>query len=407
MLTSDLIRATVKGKTLRPGLVKASEKRLIEAATTLLEVYGAAAERNARRVEIADAIDTVVNARTRPKVLRGLAKLLQDRSTFEIQCPIPPSELRKRVFLEARARGPLTLDDDLLDRPTADQVLADVGAELSLTVDQVREALYADLSDNQRITEVKVPSAEWLLHRYNVSQVQSLLLRTVELQVTLHEPTAARMRQLFRYVKFHRLMHRAKRTEKTLELTLDGPTSLFAQSTRYGMQLANFLPALLLQDGDWSMEATVLWTKAKHRKSLQITPKTGLRSHYADRGAYQTQEQVWFQERFNKLDSGWKLTEGQIPIDLGGRGVVFPDFTFKKGRKTAHLEILGFWRHDDLSRKLELIDRYGPGNLILAVSKQFKGSKEALVEPPPWVIQFAKVIQPKQVLVALEAKACR
>ena len=53
------------------------------------------------------------------------------------------------------------------------------------------------------------------------------------------------------------------------------------------------------------------------------------------------------------------------------------------------------------------MERYGPGNLILAVSKQFKGSKEALTEPPLWVIQFAKVIQPKQVLAAIEAQACR
>ncbi len=328
MLTSDLIRATVKGKTLRPGLVKVNSKALLEAATALHAVYCEAATHQATRGDIAEAVDGVVHARSRPKVLRGFAKLLQDRSTFEVKCPIPPSELRQRVFLEARARGPLTLEADLLDRPTAVQVLTHVGDELGLTAGQVQEAMYADLQDNQRITAIDVPDPTWLLHRYNVSQVQSLLLRTVELKVRLHQPSSARMRQLFRYVKFHRLLHRARRTDKLLELTLDGPTSLFAQSTRYGMQLANFLPALLLQDGAWSMEATVLWTKAKHKKTLELDHQSGLRSHYKDRGAYQTQEQVWFQERFNKLDSGWSLSEGKVPMDLGGQGVVFPDFTF-------------------------------------------------------------------------------
>ncbi len=66
---------------------------------------------------------------------------------------------------------------------------------------------------------------------------------------------------------------------------------------------------------------------------------------------------------------------------------------------------MGFWRHDDLERKLKLIEQYGPGNLIVAVSKQFRGSKEALASAPDWVVQFAKVIQPKKVLVAVEALA--
>ena len=96
-----------------------------------------------------------------------------------------------------------------------------------------------------------------------------------------------RLRQLFRYVKFHQLMHLARRDGPWLEITLDGPASLFKQSTRYGMELATFFPAILLQECPWELQATVLWTKAKHRKTLTLTHEDGLVGHYADRGAYQ------------------------------------------------------------------------------------------------------------------------
>ena len=64
----------------------------------------------------------------------------------------------------------------------------------------------------------------------------------------------------------------------------------------------------------------------------------------------------------------------------------------------AHLEILGFWRHDDLVRRIELIERRGPGNVVLAVSRKLRGSKEALSDAPAWVIDFAEVLPPKKVI---------
>jgi len=38
---------------------------------------------------------------------------------------------------------------------------------------------------------------------------------------------------------------------------LDGPASLFSQSQKYGIRMANFLPALPLCDR-WEMAATIL-----------------------------------------------------------------------------------------------------------------------------------------------------
>ena len=405
MLTGDLIRARVRGQEIEPSLIDTEKPSSREAAQTLFDLLRGAVEQRQTRGQIQETLDDMLAERRDHKIWRGMAKLLFDRSEFEVESPMNPVDLRAIVFEKARQMGPLALEAGPFERVVASDVHAAVAEEHSLTVEQVRLGLYADLRQSQRIVSCKVDNAEWLGHRYNVAQVQALLLRATDVTVSLHAPTAHRMRQLFRYVKFHQLIHTAVRDGKVLTLRLDGPMSLFTQSSRYGMQLANFFPGLLLQECNWSLEATVLWTKAQHRKRLSLTHEGGLQSHYLDRGAYRTREQEWFAERFEKLDSGWTLSEGKKPINLGGRAVIFPDFTFSKGKKCAHLEILGFWRHDSLASKLDLVDQFGPGNLIIAISRKLRGSKEVLEASGAHVIDFAEIVPPKKVLAALESVA--
>ncbi len=405
MLTGDLIRARIRGRDIEPSLIDIERPSNREAATTLFGLLTDAVAEGHTRGHIQETIDDILSERRDHKIWRGIAKLLFDRSEFQVESPMPPAELRKIVFERSREMGPLSLEAGPFERPVAGDVLEAVATEHSLTAEQVRVGLYADLKDSQRIVSCRVADPDWIAHRYNVALVQALLLRASDVTVALHAPSAARMRQLFRYVKFHQLIHTAHRDGPILTLRLDGPTSLFSQSTRYGMQLANFFPGLLLQECPWNLEATVLWTKARHQKRLTLTHEAGLRSHYLDRGAYKTREQEWFEERFSKLDCKWKMAEGKSPINLGGRAVVFPDFTFSKGKKRAHLEILGFWRHDSLKKRLDLLDKFGPGNLILAVSRKLRGSKEALDSYSGEVIDFAEIVPPKKVLAAIERVA--
>jgi len=296
----------------------------------------------------------------------------------------------------------------VLDRPIADDVLARVADELSTTSEIVADALYADLRDQERLIACQVPDPQWLLHRYNVALVQALLLRATEVKVRLKDASTPRLRQLFRYLKFHQLMHLARRDGPWLELTVDGPASLFKQSTRYGMELATFFPAVLLQTVPWEVQATVLWTKAKHRKTLTLTHEHGLQSHYADRGAYQTREQASFEERWSAKERAWEVSPGADPIDLGGKGVLVPDYTLRhRDGRVAHLEICGFWSTESLGRKLALLDRYGPGNVVVAVSRKRRGSKTK--EVPDFagpLIEFAEIVVPDKVVAAAEEVGC-
>ena len=408
MLTSDLVRARVRGKTIEPTWIDTSRGDLREPAETMVDIVRQAVDEGWSQGDLVEALDGATATHRSHKVLRGLRKLLLDRCDFEVDAPLPPVELRRRVFLKAREMGPLDLAHGALDRTTAADVLQAVATELDVTVEAVDRALYGDLKDAQVLASFRDIGVDELLQRYNVALVQALLLKSVQVRIELEGPSVPRVRQLLRYAKFHQLVHRAHRKGEMLTLELDGPTSMFSQSTRYGLQLAIFFPALLLQDVPWRMEADVLWTKARHRKTLEVTHTQGLVSHYADTGAYVPREVAWFAERWEATgsDSGWKMTDDTAPIELGGRGVVLPDFTFKKGRKTAHLEIVGFWRKAWLERRLEGLRRHGPGNLVLAVSKKLAvGQKEALDDTPVEVIAFSQVVPVKSVLEALDKVA--
>ncbi|TNE87155.1 MAG: DUF790 family protein [Deltaproteobacteria bacterium] len=403
MLTGDLVRARVKGRDITPSLIDPTRPSYVERAEDLLDLFGEAVAKGWTRGEVDEAINDLIGDGQDARIVRGLAKLCMDRSEFDIEAPLPPAELRHKVFRLARERGPVALEGGPLERVTADHVLAEVAEELGTTAATVAACLYADLRENHRVLRCDVDSATWLLHRYNVALVQALLLKASEVRIRLENPTAPRLRQLFRHVKFHQLIHSAKKVDGLLELTLDGPLSLFKQSTKYGMNLANFLPALLLQQGPWRMEATVLWTKARHKKTLLVDDGMGLVSHYADTGAYEPREVQYFRERFEAADSPWTLKTGSRPLNLAGRSVLVPDFTLVRGDDLVHLDIVGFWRREWLIRRLELLQRSGPQNLILAVSNKLSGSKEALEGFEGEVIEFSQVLSPKKVLEAAEA----
>ena len=109
MLTAELVRVGQKDGVLRPryvavtSLQKKRAARVIEAFT---EHVGSS------RRALDDALGELLGERTDFKVHKGLVKLLLDRSTFEVDSPIPPSDVRRRLFALAVERAPITTSDD-------------------------------------------------------------------------------------------------------------------------------------------------------------------------------------------------------------------------------------------------------------------------------------------------------
>lgn len=406
MIPSPLLRVRLDREHITPQYV-AGKPAAREAAEALVSVFALATEERWPRARIEEGVKTAIGDSREHKLWKGLARVLEDRSDFVVAVDGDPVEQRLAVFRRAAERGPVALERGPLARPVADDILTELAAERGTTSTALAAALYADRPDEQEITGCDVADADALLARYDTSLAQSVLLHATQVRVILVDPRPERLKQLFRWVKFHQLVHTAARVGKDVKLVLDGPMSMFAQSTRYGLKLAQFLPALLLQDGAWSLEADVVWTKRGLKRTLNLSHEDALVSHLPDTGAWVSKEQQGLVDRWPSLESRWTVSDRTDPIDLDGRSIVLPDLVFKHGKRTAFLEVVGYWRKDWLARRTELLKRYGPGNLVLAVNKRLLGDDGdgALDGFPGAIVPFKEVVPPKLVLEAIERVA--
>ena len=394
MLTGPHLRVRVAKKEINPSFVKIDKH--VERAEDLIGIYQGAVLHEWSRKRIDEEVAGLIGDSVDHKLTKGLSKLLSDNSDFGAEPPVPPAEIRRRLF-EAVGGIP--------SRASAREAYVSVGAELGLEVSELHRMLYADRKEEQQITDCRVKDSEWLLHRYNVALVQALLLRCELLEVHLDHPSSGRLRSLFRFIQFHGLMSRCQATDGGYLLTLDGPTSLLKLSTRYGMGLANWFPVLLLAEGDWRLEATIRWGKRGLRKQLLLNSDQGLQSHYRDSGVYVSRIESWFEERFLALDSGWTLRREAPPLSLAGEAVIVPTYTLEKDGRVAYFDIIGFWRKRWLKTRLTQLAKHGPPNLIVAVSSKMEGAKEGLGKSLGGVVSFKEVVPAKDVLERAEACA--
>jgi predicted nuclease of restriction endonuclease-like RecB superfamily len=420
MLTTDLLRVRDDGKLIAPRYLKLEGKRLegyLERAEALIALFHR--HEHLPRVALNEAIADLVGDGTDLLLTRGLTKLLEDRSTFETVAVAPPEQVREIVFACAARHHPVVKGADAVhtvDRAGVLQQAADALTDLrraqdqaaaAVTTDEVEAALYADLEDHQRLTTFKPVEPLGLLERYNLALAQAALIRASELRITLLDASPARYRQLFRFLKFYQLMHRVRRVGAGWELTLDGPMSLLKNTTRYGVQMALFLPALALCEG-WTLEADLRWGPERSHRTFTLSDAEGLQSHYPNKGVWVTDEQKHLEERVAALNTDWAVAQEVELVDLGGRDILAPDLALinKKDKRVALLEIVGYWRKGWLEKKLEHLARFGPPNLILALSDRLQTDDDPLPADLPVKVYFFKgVILPKRILELADAVA--
>ena len=89
---------------------------------------------------------------------------------------------------------------------------------------------------------------------------------------------------------------------------IDGPLSLFSATTKYGLQVALFLPALL-HCSDFRLDAELRWGPKREPRSFHLESRDGLVSHQADTGTYVPAELTAFVERFRQVAPAWEISE--------------------------------------------------------------------------------------------------
>jgi uncharacterized protein len=396
MLTSDLAMSRVRGGRIEPLAINTADKKYLEMASDLVAIF--AEHAGERRAELDRELDEYVGTGTDYRILRGLIKLLLDQCEFQTASRVQPTEIRRALFLKARPHHPVTRD-----AATRAQIVRETAAQFTCSVEDVEASLYADLFENQRLVSLNEMSARELLDRYNLAQAQALFYRSTEMRLRIEPQSAAGFRRIFDAIKAYRLIHTITgNPTRGYDVRLDGPVSMFHQSQKYGIQMAVFLPALLLCQG-WRMTAEVMLKQGQRARFELDSRATGLRSHYLDDVNYKPAIEEKLLAAWGKSASAWAISSGKEVIDLGACAFI-PDFviTHQDGRK-FYLELLGFWTPRYLDERLKEFARAGFDGYLLAVSEELRGSREKPLGLPANVITYKSALAPAAIRAALEA----
>jgi len=400
MLTTDLLLTRSRGAYIEPRYIDLAVPSYTQLATDLIGLFGQ--HQGQPRKTLQTALDAYAGDSTDYRVQRGLAKLLfDDHAQFHIASPVPPDQLRQAVFTLGRENHPVVREPNLIYPVTRDHVLEQVAHKFELQPAQVDSGLYADLSENHLLETFSEPTPHFLLNRYNVALAQAMLYRCTELRLSVHRNLPVRYKQLFKFIKFYRLIHSITGDlDAGYEIILDGPLSMFRHTQKYGLKMAVFLPALLLCTR-WSMQAKIRRTDGRTQEFI-LDDKAPFESHYKDQTAYDSLLEETFASRFEKAKTEWQLERETEVINLK-ETVMIPDFAFRHpDGRTALFEIVGFWRPEYLKRKLQKLRQAQRRDLIVAVSQDLNVSEEDFADVAGSVFFFKNRIQPKEVIEHLE-----
>ena len=405
MLPSELLIYRQSGETIVPKKL-AIDNRIIAIANNYIECFQEYLGKT--QGELDQELAKMEGDSPDYRVRRGFAHILKSSfSTFEIVSPLEPQTLRQKVFTEAAKK--ITVPDRRSD--TLETVARSLSNELKrvVSLEEVEKGLYADLQENRILTEFDPPIPDALIHRYNLSQVQGIFYRASNIIINAHRNDPGEYKLLFRYLKLFQLMAYIEGDSDTgFTITIDGPTSLFKASTRYGLSLAKMIPALL-HVTKWSLQA-----KLQQRDPYSGNVKAGrftldsdrckLVTHYPPGKPYDSMLEQSFAKSWAKAKTEWRLEREVDLVPLPG-SVMIPDFRLvhPDGRDFL-LEIVGYWRPEYLKKKFYQVSNSDSTNLILAVSERLNLEKAGVnfTELPNRVIWFKNKLLAKAVLEILD-----
>ncbi len=379
MLTADLVRAQKKGTELLLRELSAKQRpRAIELARDYLGL--AESHVGATRAELEEAFGVITVAASERKLSLGLQKLVEDRLEFEVTTEEDPRTLRSEVFLAAAQARRSLEDGTSFER---ERVLEHAASLRHIPADVLEKSLYADLRSAQVLTGFAKVLPEVLVEGYDLAQKQAVLLKAIDLiaDVRCRDPYAYRV--LFRKLKFFRLVHRIEaRVDGGYRIFIDGPFSLFAASTKYGLALALALPHILACD-DYVVRASLRWGKERVPLTYKLEGRgKALRDDEPPRVPDEVEA---FLTRFRALDSVWDATVSSDILDVPASGLCVPDVRFihRETGEVAYLEVMGYWSRDAVFKRIDLVRDGLDARVVFAVSSRLRVSEQLLGDDVP------------------------
>jgi hypothetical protein len=332
MLTSDLLVVKTSKGTIEPVYALLDLDNL-EIATSIIDVFQDHVGKTYG--ELAEELEGIEEINFR--LIRGLAQLLERRCLIEADSVIDPLAARKAIFEESKG----FVTDEMERR----QVIGGVAAKLSIEPDDLETALWADHEGNLVVKEFQAIAPEDLLRQYNISLAQTLLFRATSMEIEIED----NFQQVFRRIKQLGLIY----TISDGRISLEGPTSLFKLTERYGSAFAKLLPTIM-ESSRWSLIASVSRKTFKGKRiyefSLDHTKRSILapESETSDIGFDSVIEKEFFQLSFND----WKVRREPAVLEAGEYAFI-PDFSLERNGIRVYVEIVGFWTPDYLKHKIQ------------------------------------------------------
>jgi len=388
MLTSDLAINWRRGDKIFPQIIKTDNPNYLRDAEILIEIFNDYVGKT--RGELTRELEEYVGAGTDYRILRGLIKLLTDRCEFETASVAEPFEIRQKLFLEAGKSHPVLPDSE--QREKALQLIAEA---FQTDAGQILAGVYADLSAQQKLIAFDSLEPRELLDRYNLAQAQALLYKCVELRISVAPSDADNHRSIFGWIKHFGLIHTIYGDAASgYQITLTGAASLFHRSQKYGVQMAVFLPALLLCR-DWKMSAEIVQKDAPAVFYELSSNQSELESHYFDDPEYKNSDAEKLKTDWEKSKSTWQLRENREVINLG-RTAFIPDFVLiSADEDVIYLDVLGFWTPKALRKRLDEFQSANFRKFIFIASQELRGSREEPLWESENVLFYKTKILPK------------
>lgn len=399
MLAAPLLRVRTSPK---KGLIWplfCTSQEDLELAARLIEEFQESWRNREKRSELDSRIAAIESERGIDyKLVRGLASLLERRCTFKTGSEIihkndashlastdaadtattdassnntilvNPAEIRKALFEESSRRGFALADSERTE------IISMVASRWHLAGRNVADIMWSDLEDNQIPDRFDIIDTKSLVGWYNLSLIQTLLFNCTKLEFSISG--GSNWKRILRSVKRLGLMYYLQEEggdqERRIVCSLEGPSSLFRLTDRYGTALARLLPSIILQSdvgrSSWDIHAWVARRTLDGQRTLYEFKLSDKEAHFllSDPFYYQytsssgsnyfdSAVEEKFARRFGAISDliGWRLIREPDPLIVSGGKALIPDFMFEKYGRKVYLEIVGFWTPEYLDRKLK------------------------------------------------------
>lgn len=368
MLTGNLNLTRYRSGVASPFFWEDKEKNLLF-TQEIIGLFDSSIGR--KRYEIEEDIKSFYVEKVNPKIVQGIAKILFKRCRFLDYNEEDPVETRNRIFTasaEYWRQAPFTEGSIDLHKK---KILTRLDLAKDEALNNTDSWLFGDILSNQKLDHFDPPDAKALIDRFNIEQVQGLLLYARSLDLTVDLTMDHAFRQMIQMLKFFQLMFEVVESEEhKMTFRIDGPSSILENARSYGVEFANFYPAILLLNANWSLQCQ-LKVPGRHRVfKLALTSEDGYHSFYKEKGVWKQQKITDLIDRFNEKYADTHLAKGESQIiPLSDNRFLVPDLVIED-RKKQDLQLMVEWvfyRSEDSLKRLKRMAKDLPENYVFAL----------------------------------------